>query len=122
MKRIVQKDELGCGIACVAMLTGRTYAATRDRMFPDGRVKPTRTSILRDALVDLGCEVGDGLVPLRTQRYHDFDFDAVLKVNKEGRNWHWVVWDARRRLVLDPLDPPCSNIEAISYLWVVPPA
>ena len=29
MRRIVQKDEIGCGIACVAMLTGQSYAATQ---------------------------------------------------------------------------------------------
>ena len=121
MRRVVQKNELGCGIACVAMLTGRTYAATRELMFPDGQIRRTRTSILRKALADLGCEVGDRLIQLGTKRFEDFDFHVVLKVNKEGRNWHWVVWDARRRLVLDPLDPPCSAIEPVSYLWVVPP-
>ena len=37
MKRIVQQDPHGCGIACVAMLSGKSYRAVRKEMFPNGR-------------------------------------------------------------------------------------
>ena len=120
MKRVVQKDEKGCGIACVAMLTGQSYGATRRLMYPDDRVKATRTRDLSGALASLGCEVGDRLVPLRTRRFQDLGCDAILKVNKRRSKWHWVVWDHQRQRVLDPLEPPSPRIEASSYLRVIP--
>ena len=120
MRRIVQKDDVGCGIACVAMLSGQTYTSVRQLMFPDGKVSATSTAQIRSALADLGCDTGTGLVPLRGRNYRELTGDAVLNVwpRKNNRCWHWVVWDAARKRVLDPSVPPYKSIRAISYLTV----
>ena len=89
-------------------------------MFSTGRVRPTRTNDLRLALISFGLTPGPRLIPLRTRCYRDLSCDAILKVwpRRDGRDWHWVVWDARRRRVLDSLPEPYKHIRAISYLPV----
>ena len=119
MRRIIQKDEVGCGVACVSMLTGQSYAAVRQSMFPTGECVRTRSRDLRKALRTFGYDVGKRLNPLRTRHYSNLEFDAILKVwPKKDGTWHWVVWDARARRILDPLEPPYKRIRAISYLRV----
>ena len=119
MRRIVQKDDVGCGVACVSMLTGQSYAAVRRSMFPTGESIGTKTKDLRKALRTFGCDVGERLNPLRTRHYSKLQFDAILKVwPKKNGTWHWVVWDAGAKRILDPLEPPYKRIRAISYLRV----
>ena len=50
IRRIVQQDSFGSGIACVAMLTGKSYRSVAKEMFPDGVVSGTNTGDLRRAL------------------------------------------------------------------------
>jgi hypothetical protein len=108
MRLIVQRDEEGCGIACVAMLKGISYAAARRLMFGNNKVKHTQTRDLVSALKCLG------LMPQKKQltsfgkryaRYSELPENAILKANprKGGRYWHWIVWDVRRKKLLDPL-------------------
>ena len=58
LKRVEQGDDSGCGIACVAMVTGRTYPQTK-RFFvahvflPTDRKPLTRHYQLRRALLKL---------------------------------------------------------------------
>ena len=56
MRHIIQRDELGCGVTCVAMLAGRAYAEVRRTMFPDVEVTGTTAPVLRDHLELLGCK------------------------------------------------------------------
>ena len=104
----------------MASLAGTTYADVKERMFSGSPVRRTGTKDLRWALVSFGVAAGPRLVPLRTCHYRNLTCDAVLKVwpRRNGRDWHWVVWDARRRRVLDPLPEPYKHIKAISYLPV----
>ena len=120
VRRIIQKDEMGCGVACVAMLSGRTYAEVRRRMFGDGEVAGTKAPFLREHLERLGCRVDAlRLKPLKKLRYSDLEYDAILKVwPRQDGNWHWVVWDSCRRRVLDPEEPPYVRIRATHYLPV----
>ena len=120
LKRIVQEDSFGSGIACVAMLAGKSYGAVRKEMFPDGVVSGTNTGGLRKALAAHGLELARHLVPFRSTKYQDLEDDAILKANPRhgGAEWHWVVWDAKRRRLLDPRDPPYKRIRACSYLRV----
>ena len=117
---IVQKDPLGSGIACVAMLAGKSYGAVAKEMFPDGVVPHTNTGDLRKALAACGLEPARHLVPFRSTKYQDLKDNAILKVNprRGGAEWHWVVWDAGRRRLLDPRDPPYKRVRACSYLRV----
>ena len=119
MKRIIQKDELGCGVACVAMLAGRTYAAVRREMLLDGEVNATSASTLRKHLKRLGCEVGARRLLKMPGHYSALRCDAILRVwpHVDGLH-HWVVWDKRRELVLDPAETPYVNFKATHYLPV----
>ncbi len=118
--RIVQKDPFGSGIACVAMLAGKSYGAVAEEMFPDGAVPHTNTGDLKLALEAYGLEPAGHLVPFRSTKYQDLKDNAILKANprRGGAEWHWVVWDAERRRLLDPREPPYKRIRACSYLRV----
>ena len=89
-------------------------------MFPDGVVPHTNTGDLKLALAACGLEPARHLVPFRSTKYQDLEDNAILKVNprRAGAEWHWVVWDAERRRLLDPRDPPDKWIRACSYLRV----
>ena len=121
MRRIRQKDDEGCGVACAAMLSGQSYAFVRKLMFAEKEVRATSTKELIAALAAIGCRPATRLVPLRSRGYRDLEFDAVLKIwpRQNNRNWHWVVWDFRRKRVIDPLEPPYKRVRAISYLKVL---
>ena len=121
MRRIKQwANEDGCGIACVAMVSRRTYAEVRKRMFPNGEVTRTDASMLRDALERFGCTVAPRIRKM-TMHYSKLPFDAILEVarHKDG-SWHWVVWDSRRKRILDP-SCPAARYRATRYLPVCQP-
>ena len=119
IRRIIQKDEVGCGVACVSMMTGQSYTAVRQSMFPTGECARTKTRDLQTALRTFGCDVGERLNWIGKRHYSSLELDAVLKVcPKKDGTWHWVVWDAGAKRILDPLEPPYKRIRAISYLRV----
>ena len=93
MRLVKQADELGCGLACAAMAAGRTYGEIRSFAFPDGVVNYTSTKRLREIMDAHGVTLGDRLIPFRTRRPSDLQFDALVKVNTRqgGRYWHWVI-------------------------------
>jgi hypothetical protein len=70
MKRVVQEDEAGCGIACVAMVTGKPH---------------TRHYQLRHALQKLG---------IATEKRHfrswrTMETDAIVPMNRrQDGGWH----------------------------------
>ena len=134
MRPIVQKDCSGCGIACVAMLTGESYSTMRRQMFPEGNVTYTYVNDLRKALAKYDVGLAHRSFPFSTSRRWNhpkgfesfleqemyFTSDAILAINpsQNGSTWHWVVWDARRRRILDPQEPPYKRIRPLSYLRV----
>ena len=89
-------------------------------MFPDGVVSGTNTGDLRRALAIHGLELAHHSVPFRSTSYEDLEDTAILKATprRGGAEWHWVVWDAERRRLLDPKDPPYKQTRACSYLTV----
>ena len=116
MRRVKQLDEDGCGLACVAMLTARTYPAVR-KDFPD-KINGTHLRDLRAIMRHYGVKCGERLIPLRTRKPSDLPFDALIKINPRvgGKEWHWVIWDQRRRRILDPKVPPYKRRKCISYV------
>lgn len=120
VRRVVQKDRDGCGVACVAMLAGVTYRQAKDVMFGDDSVSLTSTADLYNALKVLRKRPsGKRLVPLRTQSYRDLDTNALLKVGRPGKSWwHWIVWDAKRKKFLDPNTPSIRRPRVTSFLYV----
>jgi ABC-type bacteriocin/lantibiotic exporter with double-glycine peptidase domain len=123
MKQVIQADDAGCGIACVAMLARVTYAEARNKMFKktDG-VTGTFTWEVRKALRKFGMKSPKRLRVIRDRdAYRELRHNALLKLvtpsHKSGC-WHWVVWDARRKKLLDPRKQPYRRFRITSYLPV----
>jgi len=116
MIRIEQLDKDGCGIAAVAMLTGNTYAEVRTVMFGIGRVHTTNTEDIRNALNYFGYDTPDRLIPLRKTPMVNLPHNAIVKVNPRGSTWHWCVWDATNKCLIDSAAPPHDGYNLISYL------
>ena len=118
MRLVKQFDDDGCGLACAAMAAGTTYRIVRDFAFPDGEVETTSPSRLRKIMEAHGVGLGRRLIWLRGKHPSELGFDALLKVNvrKNGREWHWVLWDHQRQKVLDPKRPPYRRLRFVSYV------
>jgi hypothetical protein len=102
VRRLKQKTKTDCGVACVAMLAGVSWAKARDALFDKAaRTFWTQKDDMINALGHLGVTVSKRLVvckhPDRLQ------VDALLRTNiLANGNWHWAVWDAKRKKILDP--------------------
>lgn len=109
MKRVVQQDSTGCGIACIAMLAGKTYAEVRKyalKTLSLDECGPFYTNT--NDLVKLGNQY-ELNVGVRRRKFKSFDIlpdKAILAINyKENTNtWHWVVFHrtSSEQYVLDP--------------------
>jgi hypothetical protein len=126
VKRVIQKDKDGCGMACVAMIVGRDYDYACKKLFrtKSGRGTYTVTSDLiqaiRRARPKLRC--GSHLIRFKKgESPREVGSDAILKVrppNGKISTWHWVVWDKRRGRIIDPLPKPYKRLRKYSYLPV----
>ena len=109
MKTIRQKGNKDCGVACVAMLTGRSYRDVRETIYGDGDERLTFTKDLHAALVKLGRKpLSDRRKGFYSKTPEDLDTDALIfvKMGKKGKgNGHWIVWDAKAKKRRDPNDP-----------------
>jgi hypothetical protein len=124
LRRIIQQDETGCGVACVAIFANVGYDDARKVMFGRARGTYTSTADLRRALCRFGFKPARRLIPFgRRGRYTDLREDAVLKLKARAhgeREWHWAVWDARRRKLIDPAKFPYKRFRVTSFLAVRP--
>ena len=125
MRLVKQKHNYGCGLACVAMLTGRSYDKIINLycgIYHKSGYYGTSTHELHYLLLLLGYNSARRLISLRSSSHRDLEVDAILKVPFEAtvdRPWHWVVWDAARGRILDPykyFDAP--KLSPIAYLPV----
>lgn len=99
IKKIVQEDGYGCGAACLAMVSGITYAQARQQFVELGlgvrrSGRPpfsTSSSEMRMAIANAGLL----LAPRRWRGWSHFEGLGVLKVRDDWRGaigrWHWVV-------------------------------
>lgn len=107
------------------MAAGLTYKQVRAEAFPDGCVKPTRTGQIRRIMSIYGVQMGARLIPFHGKHPKCLGFDALVKINprKNGREWHWVIWDHLRQEILDPKRPPYRRRRFISYVRLdIPPS
>ena len=122
MKRVVQVDDKGCGIACIAMLADISYKKVRKRIFGKRRVVPTNTKAIRKALRKFGITSSKKLIrSTRAQHYTNLQQDALLRVKlpkRDAPNWHWIVWDARRQRFFDPGEDPYVKPPVTSFLTI----
>lgn len=109
MRRIIQEDKTGCGLACIAMLSGRKYkeirkvAVTEHGFDEDGEFY-TQTKHLTALGQRFGLEIGS-----RRRKFKDYSSlpdRAILAINyKEATDtWHRVIFHrtAKEEYVLDP--------------------
>ena len=109
IRRIVQKDSTGCGIACVAMLCGNTYSqvkaiATDFGFVPNNYGHSTESWQLRELLSHFGVKSDRGR---RLSHWHSLNCFCIVGINynKNSDKWHWVVYvpDESGGYILDPM-------------------
>ena len=107
-RRKVQGDATGCGIACAAMLSNKSYAHVRKRaiemeIFEHHRPYYTRAWQVSRLLRDLGISHSRVRNLSKWASVTRLSIVAV-NYNKEADEWHWVVYvpNAKGGYVLDP--------------------
>lgn len=132
VRLVRQKDPTGCGIACIAMLSGTRYKDVRSRFkeigprLTDGKRFYTNAKEV--------CRLGAlfGVEFERTRLTPIYNLEnlpdlAILRVSNlcgDTRNWHWVVFQRGdgKREVFDPQKKRLQKIRKLyvtSYLRVV---
>jgi ABC-type bacteriocin/lantibiotic exporter with double-glycine peptidase domain len=110
MKRVKQKHENDCGIACIAMIAGVSYrealkAAYQDYLSDDWNRKDFRLGQkeIRAALDNFGLKLGRKVRTTDWNKVPDRAL-AAIRYEPEINEWHWVVHirDSADRFVLDP--------------------
>jgi ABC-type bacteriocin/lantibiotic exporter with double-glycine peptidase domain len=106
IKRVGQKDENGCGIACVAMVMGKTYPQAKkfflEQVFlPTDRKLHTRHYQLRRALWKLRIATEKRAF----RNWRSIENLSIVPINRRlDGGWHWVVFvpNNTRPYMLDP--------------------
>lgn len=109
MKRVIQKDRTGCGLACIAMLAGRTYQEVRKAAVALNIEKAGEFYTHAIHLKELGA-VFNIHIPAKRWRvfrsWGELPDTALVAINPRdgGLYWHWVVFMRRdgSEFVLDP--------------------
>lgn len=109
VKRVIQKDRTGCGLACIAMLAGRTYGDVREAAV---ELKIVRTGGFYMKTADirkLGMVFNLHITAQRGRAFRSWEElpdTALVAINprNDGLYWHWVVFVRRNgsEFVLDP--------------------
>ena len=101
LRRIIQNDRFGCGLACVAMLAGITYrqactAADERGWYAEIRRSGTSTRQMRMLLADCGVLTDKAR---RIKSWNKFSEIGLI-----GTQNHWLVFQrqAGKECVLDP--------------------
>lgn len=109
MRPVRQQHGTSCGIACVAMITGRSYSRVMKearKIFDwpaQQRSFYTTSAQLRELLLFFKTESKRGRV---ARNWSSLPARAIVGINhhEESNSWHWVVYrrDADQESVLDP--------------------
>jgi predicted double-glycine peptidase len=110
IKRVKQKHETGCGIACVATLSNKKYDQVLDdsrELFLWGERKSsfyTSGKNIRDLLRSYGIESDRGRRISSWKNLMGRCSTAIVAINPHGRYWHWVVFikEKNGEFILDP--------------------
>jgi len=106
IRRVQQGDEEGCGIACVAMVTRKTYLQAKkfflERVFLPIERKPyTRHYQLRRALRKYRIATEKRVF----RNWRSIESLSIVPINRRlDGGWHWVVYvpNGGRPYILDP--------------------
>lgn len=115
LKKVMQRHETDCGVACASMITGKSYQAAMKAFMELGfdvkrGSKGPWMSNFADLRAVLECLSGKRPRMARWNGWDSFEGKAILKVRvpHTARDWHWVV--ATRDhvygvVILDPESP-----------------
>jgi hypothetical protein len=119
MRRIQQRNESDCGVACVAMLADVSYEKAYAAVYGNGRRGLTSSGKLAAALRKLGRPpLARRMVPKRRTTLASLPHDALLKVQPSACSTkHWIIWDHKRQIKLDPY-PTKMRYKVVCYLLV----
>lgn len=97
MKIVKQRDRTGCGLACVAMITGQTYWQVRRKVIPDDPSRPYATTA-KD-LNSLSKNIAPKMIS--TNSWEKVPNLAIVAVGKrKSGNWHWVVFQRKNDIAV----------------------
>jgi ABC-type bacteriocin/lantibiotic exporter with double-glycine peptidase domain len=106
IRLVKQRRTVDCGVACVAMVSGYSYATAKAAIAEDDDSRSLRTdnANLRGALARLGVKVGSRAIPRST--FAGLNRRSIVAINydRKRNTWHWVVFepDPKGGFVLDP--------------------
>ncbi|WP_161489986.1 cysteine peptidase family C39 domain-containing protein [Acidihalobacter prosperus] len=91
-----------CGVACVAMITGKRYEEVERRFHKRGLVSNGEYFTFHKDLMDVLESFGYEVKRRKFVSWKTVCFPAIVKVNvRAGNYWHWVVLAGDRK-ILDP--------------------
>lgn len=108
IRREVQVDSTGCGIACVAMLTGKSYeyikqVGLENDIFSTKKAFYTDTADIVKMLKILGIHSERGR---KVSNWDTIKSISIVGINyrESSDTWHWVVYipNEEEKYVLDP--------------------
>jgi hypothetical protein len=109
MKRVRQRGDEDCGVAAVAMLLCGKHRYTRKEAYSKAisaldTARKTRIGQLTGALSVLGRPFRSGKMhPVPDGGLPGLERDALVRVRfVRSKSLHWMVWDSRRQVLLDP--------------------
>lgn len=108
IKRIIQDDATGCGLACVAMIVGATYAEVKKVALDNGILEEKRTfyTISRDLISLLNYFNFKAERGKEVSHWSSIQSLSIVAINfrESSNSWHWVVYvpDENQGYVLDP--------------------
>ena len=98
------------------MIAGVGLDGAKERLPVHCETRGTSSQELRAALLTFGVEAEE-LRPIRSLDFEAFAFDAVLRGKLDEEDEHWVVWEAKRKRVLEPYQPG-GTFRCTSYVKV----
>lgn len=95
-------DNGDCGVACVAMVTGKTYEEVDQAFKENGIVREGNYFSFHKDLICVLEKLGYEVKRRRFSSWKEVSTPAIVKTNvRSGNFWHWVVL-AEQRVLLDP--------------------
>ncbi len=96
MKIVSQRDRTGCGLACVAMVTGQTYYQVRRKYHVNHKVNKIAFDYSTNArdLHNLSELVSPKMISVKKWDTIP-DFAIVAIGNRKSGGWHWVVFERK---------------------------
>lgn len=102
MKAVIQKDQTGCGLACVAMITSRTYDEIKTKanslgIFTGDERLWSETHYVRRLLKAYSVKISKKEVPFSSwEELPDLALLAIKHRIVNGKPlWHWTVFNRK---------------------------